>query len=205
MKPRPPLDGGAVAPAPQGSGPRRWPRRGLPGAMQAVLAPTAVIPACARPRPRTRGRCRRSGRGPARRAAPRRAAPDERIGHDIDHVGGLGLAGDPADRQAALVGERVDHVRHPALAAIMGAILDEAVGPDVVRTLARRGAGRTTRPPARAARAWAAALRVPSTRRAARSARPACRPRPSPPRWSAAGSSATLRGSRSGCTGGPAR
>ena len=59
------------------------------------------------------------------------AAQDEQIGEDVDHVGGLELAGDP-DRQA-LVRELVDEVEHAVLPSIVSAILDEVVGPDVVR------------------------------------------------------------------------
>jgi hypothetical protein len=60
----------------------------------------------------------------------RHAAQDEQVGQDVDHVGGLELAGDP-DRQA-LVGELVEDVGHAVLPSVMGAVLDEVVGPDVV-------------------------------------------------------------------------
>ena len=102
----------------------------------------------------------------------RHAAQDEEVRENIDHVRGLELAGDP-DRQA-LVGELVDHVQHPVLAAVMGAILDEVVGPDVVRALGAEPDARPVRRPARAGRAWAAS-RGPSAPRGARSAPPACR------------------------------
>ena len=35
----------------------------------------------------------------------------------------------------ALVRELIDHIEHPVLAAIMGAVLDEVVGPDMVGML----------------------------------------------------------------------
>ena len=63
----------------------------------------------------------------------RRAAQDEEIGQQIDHIDGLELAGDP-DRQA-FVGEFVDHVEHAILPSIMGAVLDKVVGPDVIAVL----------------------------------------------------------------------
>src|SRR3712207_7072002 len=46
----------------------------------------------------------------------RHAAQDEQVGQHVDDVAGLELAPDP-DGQA-LVGELVDHVQHPELAAI---------------------------------------------------------------------------------------
>ncbi len=64
---------------------------------------------------------------------PRHAAQDEQIGQDVDHVDRLELAID-ADRQA-FVRELVDHVEHAVFPAIMGAVLDEVVGPDVVGML----------------------------------------------------------------------
>ena len=64
---------------------------------------------------------------------PGHAAQDEQVGQHVDHVSGSELAPDP-DGQA-LVGELVDDVEHPELAAIMGAVLHEVVRPDVVRPL----------------------------------------------------------------------
>ena len=61
------------------------------------------------------------------------AAQDEEVRQDIDHVDGLELAID-ADRQA-LVGKLIDDVEHAVLAAIMGTILDDVVGPDVIGML----------------------------------------------------------------------
>jgi hypothetical protein len=79
----------------------------------------------------------------------RHTAQDEEIGEDIDHVRGLELAGNP-DRQA-LVRELVDEVEHAVLPSVMGAILDEVVGPDVVRALGsgpEAGSVRQPEPPA---------------------------------------------------------
>jgi len=61
------------------------------------------------------------------------AAQDEQVREHVDDVGPLQLAADP-DREA-LVGELVHHVEHPDLSPIMGAVLDEVVGPDVVAVL----------------------------------------------------------------------
>ena len=63
----------------------------------------------------------------------RHAAKNEEVGQDVDHVDRLELAID-ADRQA-FMGELVDDVEHPVFAALMGAILDEVVGPDVIGIL----------------------------------------------------------------------
>ena len=60
------------------------------------------------------------------------AAQDEQVGKDVDDVRGLELAGH-SDGQA-LVGELVHHVEHPEPAPIVRPVLDEVVGPDVVRT-----------------------------------------------------------------------
>src|SRR6266481_3484043 len=51
----------------------------------------------------------------------------------VDHVDRLELAGD-TDRQA-FMGELVEHVEHPILASVMGAVLDEVVGPDMIALL----------------------------------------------------------------------
>jgi hypothetical protein len=69
------------------------------------------------------------------------AAQDEQVGQDIDHVDRLELPAD-TDRQA-FMGELVHHVEHPLFAAIMDAVLDEVVAPDVIGVL---GAEANTRP-----------------------------------------------------------
>jgi hypothetical protein len=58
----------------------------------------------------------------------KRASQDEEIGQNVDHIDRLELAGD-TDRQA-FMGELVEHVEHPILASIVGAVLDKVVGPD---------------------------------------------------------------------------
>ena len=63
----------------------------------------------------------------------RNTTQDEEIRQHIDHIDGLELAGDP-DRQA-FVGELVDHIEHPIFASIVGAVLDEVIGPDVIAVL----------------------------------------------------------------------
>ena len=63
----------------------------------------------------------------------RYAAQDEQVGQGIDHIDGLQFAINP-DRQA-FVSELVDDVEHAELASIMGALLEEVVGPDVVAAL----------------------------------------------------------------------
>jgi hypothetical protein len=57
----------------------------------------------------------------------------EEIGREVDHIDRFEFAID-TDRQA-FTGERVDDIEHAVLAAIMSAILDEVVAPDVVGTL----------------------------------------------------------------------
>lgn len=63
----------------------------------------------------------------------RHAAQNEEIGQDVDDVGGVELAID-ADRQR-LMRELVDHVEHAILPSLMGSVLDEVVGPDMVGPL----------------------------------------------------------------------
>jgi len=58
---------------------------------------------------------------------------DEQVGQNVDHIDSLELAGD-TDRQT-FVGELVEHVEHPVLASIVGAILDEVIGPDMIALL----------------------------------------------------------------------
>ena len=61
------------------------------------------------------------------------AAQDEQVRERIDDVDGFEPAGD-ADGQA-LMGELVDDVEHADSASIMGAILDEVIGPHVIAVL----------------------------------------------------------------------
>jgi hypothetical protein len=61
------------------------------------------------------------------------AAQDEEVGQNVDHIDRLELAAD-ADRQA-FMGELVEHVEHPIFASVMGAVLDEVVGPDMIALL----------------------------------------------------------------------
>ena len=61
------------------------------------------------------------------------APQDEEVGQNVDHIDRLELAGD-TDRQR-FVGELVEHVEHPVLATIVGAILDEVIGPDMIALL----------------------------------------------------------------------
>ena len=60
----------------------------------------------------------------------RRAAQDEKVGQNVDHVSGLEFAVDP-DRQtfAAELIENAEHLDDPA---IRGAVVDEVVAPDMV-------------------------------------------------------------------------
>src|SRR5262245_25799388 len=53
------------------------------------------------------------------------APQDEQVGQNVDHIDRLELAGD-TDRQAFMA-ELVEHVEHPVLATIVGAILDEVI------------------------------------------------------------------------------
>jgi hypothetical protein len=55
------------------------------------------------------------------------------FGQHLDDVDGAETPGHP-DRQA-LARELVEHAQHPVLPAVMGAILDEVIGPDMVRPL----------------------------------------------------------------------
>ncbi len=63
----------------------------------------------------------------------RRAAQDHLIGQGLKHVGGVELPFH-SDGQR-LMRELVDQTQHPELLSIMGPILDEVVGPDVVGPL----------------------------------------------------------------------
>ena len=61
---------------------------------------------------------------------PGNATQDEQVRERIDDIDGFEPAVHP-DGQA-LVGELVDDVEHAELASIVGAVLDEVVGPDMV-------------------------------------------------------------------------
>src|SRR5262249_48618613 len=97
----------------------------------------------------------------------RNAPQDEEVGQNVDHIDRLELAGD-TDRQT-FVGELVEHVEHSVLVTIVGAILDEVIGPDMIALLRPQ-----PRWSARACRAWGADG-GPSAPRVARYARPAFR------------------------------
>ena len=58
------------------------------------------------------------------------AAQDKEIGQHVDDVGGLQLAVHP-DCQG-LMGELVDDIEHAVFPRIVGAVLNEIVGPDMV-------------------------------------------------------------------------
>jgi hypothetical protein len=77
------------------------------------------------------------------------AMQDEEVGQNIDHIDRLELAGD-TDRQAFMA-ELVEHVEHPLLASVMGAVLDEAVGPDMIAVLRPQADARSVRQPEPAA------------------------------------------------------
>src|SRR5262249_33194038 len=62
-----------------------------------------------------------------------KAPQDEQVGQNVDHIDRLELAGD-TDRQA-FMGELVEHVEHPVLASLVGAVLDKVVGPDMIALL----------------------------------------------------------------------
>ena len=63
----------------------------------------------------------------------RDAAQDEQVGQHVDDVNGGKLPAHP-DRQA-LAGELVQDVEHAEGPAVMGLMMDEVIGPDVVRPL----------------------------------------------------------------------
>src|SRR3990170_1499568 len=77
------------------------------------------------------------------------AAQDEEVRQLVDHIGRFQLAID-ADRQA-LMGELVDHVEHAVLPPVMGWILDEVVGPDVIAMFGPQSDARAVREPEAAA------------------------------------------------------
>ena len=75
----------------------------------------------------------------------RHAPEDEEVGQDVDDVGRLELPADP-DRKA-LPRELIHHVQHAILPSIMGAILHEVIGPDVVGPFRTKSdAGSVARP-----------------------------------------------------------
>ena len=61
------------------------------------------------------------------------AAQDEQVGQHVDDVNRLEPAGYPYGQ--ALVGELVDDVEQADFAPVMGALLEEVVGPDMVGPL----------------------------------------------------------------------
>ena len=61
------------------------------------------------------------------------APQDEQVGQNVDHIDRLELAGD-TDRQAFMA-ELVEHVEHPVPASIVGAMLDEVIGPHMIALL----------------------------------------------------------------------
>ncbi len=65
--------------------------------------------------------------------ALRDAAQDEQVAEHIDDVSSLHSSVDPDCD--AFARELVDNVQHSMFSAVMGAILDEALGPDMVRML----------------------------------------------------------------------
>src|SRR6476469_2183723 len=77
------------------------------------------------------------------------APQDEQVGQNVDHIDRLELASD-TDRQA-FMGELVEHVEHPVLASIMGAVLDEVVGPDMIALLRAQPNARSVGQPESAA------------------------------------------------------
>ena len=75
----------------------------------------------------------------------RDATQDEEIREQVDDVDGFQLPGDTNGQ--TFMCELVDHVEHPVFLAFMRAILDEVVGPDMVRPLgAKTDAGSVREP-----------------------------------------------------------
>src|SRR5262249_34915362 len=77
------------------------------------------------------------------------AMQDEEVGQNIDHIDRLELAGDT--HRQAFMGELVEHVEHPILASVMGAVLNEVVGPDMIAVLRPQADARSVRQPEPAA------------------------------------------------------
>src|SRR6516162_5544433 len=67
------------------------------------------------------------------RTGYKRECPAGEVGQNVDHIDRLKLAVD-TDRQA-FMGELVEHVEHPVLASLVGAVLDKVVGPDMIALL----------------------------------------------------------------------
>lgn len=63
----------------------------------------------------------------------RRSPQDEQVGEHVDDVDGLEPAADPDGDTFA--GKLVDHVEHAVLSAIVGSVLNEVIGPDMVGVL----------------------------------------------------------------------
>ncbi len=75
----------------------------------------------------------------------RDATQDEEIREQVDDVDGFQLPGDTNGQ--TFMCELVDHVEHPVFPALMRAILDEVVGPNMVRPLgAKTDAGSIREP-----------------------------------------------------------
>jgi hypothetical protein len=73
------------------------------------------------------------------------ATHDEEVRQNVDHINRLKLAGD-TDCQA-FVGELVEHVEDSILASIVGSVLEEVVGPDVIAVLRPQSDARSVRQP----------------------------------------------------------
>src|SRR6185295_6811490 len=97
---------------------------GEPGAMYAALAPTAVIHLCT---------ALATNSGPLSDRMWPGTPQDEQVREHVDDVDGLQLAIHP-DGQT-LVREFIDHIEHPELASIVGAVLDEVIRPHVIGVL----------------------------------------------------------------------
>ena len=63
----------------------------------------------------------------------RNAAQDEEIGQRVDHID-RSQSSINADCES-FAGELIDDVQHSILSPIMGAVLHEVIGPDVIGTL----------------------------------------------------------------------
>jgi hypothetical protein len=99
----------------------------------------------------------------------RNAPQDEELGENVDHIDRVELAGD-TDPQAFMA-ELVEHVEHPILASIVGAILDDVIGPDMIAMLRSR----MHDPSVSQSLLRLSCLWEPSAPRVARYAQPACR------------------------------
>ena len=97
-----------------------------------------------------------------------------KIREQVDDVDGFQFPGDTNGQ--TFMCELVDHVEHPVFLAFMRAILDEVVGPDMVRPL---GAKTDEDPSASQSRPRLGCLAGLSAPRTAKSVRPVCRSRPS--------------------------